>query len=364
EARTPAPAARTPRPDDLDQPRSTAQRDRLLAMLDDPSPQRRETAARALLDWPEPATRHVLLRAYLDGRIELPVPMSGVPGKGERLVRLAGHLDAVELEPLVPALLSAWEHGDRSAGDALRRVAPDIVADALSGRLADRAWGLLDLLAGRPLLRTPALERTVQHLRAEGRDDLAGKLILVDGPLRDPGAAADDEAALSALREHRPGTVREPSRAELLKRAREGDPKEIRRALTALAEAPPDGEFTGLLAELIVHRETKVRLHAHRVSRRVLDRAAYLAQTTRLLDDPEPGVVRSAVRTLSHASHEPAIPGLVTLLAHAHRLVREAAAEGLVLIGAPAIPALRHAASRARPDRRQRYIAVLRKITG
>ncbi|WIY74661.1 hypothetical protein [Streptomyces anulatus] len=50
-------SSRPVRADDLDQPRSAAQRSRLLDMLDAKRPDRRTAAARALLDWPEPGWR-------------------------------------------------------------------------------------------------------------------------------------------------------------------------------------------------------------------------------------------------------------------------------------------------------------------
>ncbi|MEU8800132.1 HEAT repeat domain-containing protein [Spirillospora sp. NPDC048819] len=390
ESRRPGPEVRTPRAGDLDQPRSGAQRLRLLEMLGDAQAERRETAARILLGWPEPQTRLAVLKAFLHGRADLTVTtalaralddaaLADLDGDGdgdgktaERFARLAVHLEPAGLDRFVAALIAAWEDGDAAARDAagraLRRASPDVVAGAVSARLATGAWGLLDLLARRPLLRTPELDRVLRRLHDEGRDDLAELLVLEAGPLREPGAAVQDEAALRSLRERRAGAVREPARAELFRQAREGGPKQVRRALTGLAErhedahADPDPELEELLAELIVHRETKVRLHAHRISRRVLDRPRYLEQTTRLLDDPEPDVVRAAVRTLGHAAWEPAIPGLVALLAHPREPVRAAAAAALVMIGAPAVPALRHAEGRARPDRRHRYTAVLEGI--
>ncbi|TDC93822.1 HEAT repeat domain-containing protein [Actinomadura sp. 7K507] len=380
------PDARTPRPGDLDQPRSDAQRRRLLEMLGDAQAERRDTAARTLLGWPEPRTRLAVLGAYLHGRADLtvtralaralddaaPADLDGDDETIERFARLAVHLEPAALDRFVPTLLAAWERGGAAARDAsaqaLRGASPDVVAGAISGRLASGAWGFLDLVARRPLLRTPELDGVLQRLHGEGRDDLADTLILETGPLRDPGAAVQDEDTLKSLRERRTGSLGEPSRAELFRQARDGGPKQIRRALTTLAErheearADPDPELAELLAELIAHRETKVRLHAHRLSRRVLDRPGYLEQTARLLDDPEPDVVRAAIRTLGHAPWEPAIPGLVALLAHSREPVRAAAAAALVTIGAPAVPALRHAEGRARPDRRHRYTTVLEEI--
>ena len=125
----------------------------------------------------------------------------------------------------------------------------------------------------------------------------------------------------------------------------------------------PDPELEKLLAELLQHPEPRVRLHAHRVGRRLMDRSTYLRHTAVLLDDHEPGVIRSAISTLSHAAYKPAIPAIVGLLAHPHPAVRRAAANGLVQIGPSATPALRYAARHARPDRRHRYTALLDRIT-
>jgi hypothetical protein len=48
---------------------------------------------------------------------------------------------------------------------------------------------------------------------------------------------------------------------------------------------------------------------------------------------------------------------------HSHTAVRRAAVGGLVQIGPSAIPALRRAAGRARPDRQHHYTAILDRIT-
>ncbi|MCY0921642.1 HEAT repeat domain-containing protein [Streptomyces sp. H27-G5] len=69
-----------------------------------------------------------------------------------------------------------------------------------------------------------------------------------------------------------------------------------------------------------------------------------------------------AVRSLSRAAWEPAIPALVGLLDHARPEVRRTAADGLARLGTPAVPALRRAADHARPDRRTRYTEVLGRI--
>ncbi|WP_369777558.1 HEAT repeat domain-containing protein [Streptomyces sp. R33] len=384
----------TPRPrtvhiDDLDQPRSTALRERLLTMLQAPAPDHRHTAALALSEWPEPEARLPVLRAFLQGRIDVPVGADlahtlNAVGETElraegvlhdRVALAAGRLDPGELEPFIPLLLDWWEHdppaGSSAAGRALRRAPSDVLAEHLGDRLDAGAWGFLDLLRGRPLLRTPALVRTCRRLRAEGRDDLADGLLLVEGPLRHPDAVRQDAAALAALRDRTPAAppAQPPSRQHLLDLARTGDPMRIRRALTRLAEehrgSDPDQDpgLRDLLGELLHHPKPKVRLHAHRTSRAVLDRQTYLHHTSTLLADPQPDLVRTAIRTLSHASWTPAIPALTGLLEHPHPTVRKAAAEGLTVMGTSSIPALRHAAAHVRPDRRSLYTELLEQIS-
>ncbi|MFI5860630.1 HEAT repeat domain-containing protein [Streptomyces sp. NPDC051546] len=392
-ARAEAPHPRTVRGDDLDQPRSAALRDRLLAMLEGPAEGTRRKAALALLEWPEPTCGLPVLRAYVRGRVEVPVGARlaralGASGAGElradgilhdRAALVAGGLDPADLEPLVPLLLDWWEHdppsGSSAAGQALDRVPADVLAQRLADRLDAGAWGFLDLLRGRPLLRTPALTRTCRRLRAEGREDLADALLLVDGPLRRPDTAREDAEALAALRDRGPAasssttTTTAPARQELLELARTGDPVRIRRALTRLAEEPggPDADrdpgLRELIGVLLHHPRPAVRLHAHRTSRTVLDRQTYLQHTSVLLDDPQPDLVRTAIRTLCHATWAPAIPAVTGLLEHSHPVVRRAAAEGLVAMGPPAVPALRRAAVRARPDKRSLYEEVLERIT-
>ncbi|WP_406512959.1 HEAT repeat domain-containing protein [Streptomyces sp. NBC_00161] len=386
-----APRPRTVHADDLDQPRSTALRERLLAMLQASAPERRHTAALALLEWPEPEARLPVLRAFLRGRIDVPVgadlahPLNAV-GETElrahdvlhdRVALAASRLDPWDLEPLVPLLLDWWEHdppsGSSAAARALLRFPADALAERLAGRLDAGAWGFLDLLRGRPLLRTPALTQTCRRLRAEGRDDLADGLLLVEGPLRRPDSAEQDAAALAALRDRTPpippGASPAQSRQELLNLARTGDPVRIHQALRQLTErhigpaADQDSGLRELIGELLHHPRPKVRLHAHRTSRALLDRQTYLHHTSLLLSDPQPDLVRTAIRTLCHAAWTPAAPEVTALLEHPHPTVRRAATEGLIALGRPAIPALKHAATHTRPDKRPLYAEVLDRIT-
>ncbi|MFF0197593.1 HEAT repeat domain-containing protein [Streptomyces anulatus] len=397
-------SSRPVRADDLDQPRSAAQRSRLLDMLDAKRADRRTAAARALLDWPEPGVARAVLRAYLRGRVDV-LPATATldllahpenhatdrPGEGggrhpavveltargvlpERALRWAARLPEDDLLPLVPLIVGWWEHGSPAVHEAARTTLHHVPTDALAHLLAPRVeagdLGLLDLLTGVELLRTPALTRAERRLRTEGRDARADALVLVDGPLRTPGAVDEDAAALDALRTpfRKPAAPADrPSTAELLDLARTGTPEQTRQALTRLVEergAAPDPELRTLVEELLCHPRAGVRLHAHRTSRALFDRDTHARLTALLLSDPSPDVVRMAARTLGRAGWEPALPDLVRLLDHAKPVVRKAARDALVGLGGAAVPVLRRTAAHARPDRRPLYTDVLAEISG
>ncbi|MFC8624084.1 HEAT repeat domain-containing protein [Streptomyces anulatus] len=405
-------SSRPVRADDLDQPRSAAQRSRLLDMLEAKRPDRRTAAARALLDWPEPGVARAVLRAYLRGRVDVlpatatldllahpenhatahPASPSGEGGgrhpavveltaRGvlpERALRWAARLPEDDLLPLVPLFVGWWEHGSpvvhEAARTTLHHVPADILAHLLAPRVEAGDLGLLDLLTGVELLRTPALTRAGRRLRTQGRDAPADALLLVDGPLRTPGAEHEDAAALDALRTpfRNPAVPADrPSPAELLDLARTGTPEQTRQALTRLVEerapargAAPDPELHALVEELLRHPRAGVRLHAHRTSRALFDRDTHARLTALLLSDPSPDVVRMAARTLGRAGWEPALPDLVRLLDHAKPVVRKAARDALVGFGGAAVPVLRRTAAHARPDRRPLYTDVLAEISG
>ncbi|MFE3943397.1 HEAT repeat domain-containing protein [Streptomyces sp. NPDC059118] len=389
-AHAPTAPPRQVRDDDLDQPRSAALRERLLILLGSAAEDRGRGAALVLARWPEPEARQAVLRAYLRGRVDLRVDAdlaralgavdeTELRGDGilrDRVALVAGRLAPGELRRLVPLLLEWWEHAPPAVGPAIRDALRAYPADALAGALGDRldagAWGFLDLLVGRPLLRTPALTRTCRRLRAEGHDGIADRLLLVEGPLRGPDALRQDERALAALRERGAGvpagTGHRPTRRDLLEPARTGTPEQICRVLAELTgthtgpEPDRDPQLIDLLRELLTHPRATVRLSAHRTSRTMLDRPTHLSHTELLLDDPRPDVVRMAVHTLCRAGWQPAIPAVTGLLGHPHAVVREAAAEGLVTLAGAAVPALRNAAAHARPDRRSRYTDVLDRI--
>jgi hypothetical protein len=220
---------------------------------------------------------------------------------------------------------------------------------------------------------TPAFSRVLRRIRDAGRTDT---VVLVDGPLREPGALGTDLTALAALRVAAPlaapFAAAEPTRASLFETARTGDDAPARRALTRLAEIEEDRgavrdaadpELVALLGDLVRHPKRRMRLFAHRTARRLLDRETYLRYTAELLADPQPDIVRSALRTVSHGGYLPAIRVAVDLAEHTDPVIRQAADAALVHYGLSAAPAITHAMTRARPDRRRRYADLLDRIT-
>ncbi|MEV0565239.1 HEAT repeat domain-containing protein [Dactylosporangium sp. NPDC050588] len=328
-------APRTPHDGDLDQPRSAALRDRLLTMLDHPRPgtTQRLRAAEALRSWPEPAIQRRLLQMYLHRDADLPptpalaraltpedlAADAPVP-RLHQAMRLTLWLVSADLPPFVPALLRLRDHPDPSvvaaAGTALHRLPRSTAATLLGDPPAPL------------LLPEPAEPR------------------LPAGLLDRPSA-----------------TVRPPTRDELLHLARDGDATRIRVALAGLAETGDGTGLAELLGDLLRHPEAKVRLHAHRVSRQLLDRPTYLRHSEVLLADPQPDIVRAAVRAVSGAAWTPAIGAVVGLLLHPDPTVRRTAEAGLTRFGPAAAPALTKAAARARPDRRAAYTKILTAVT-
>ncbi|MEV7534625.1 HEAT repeat domain-containing protein [Streptomyces hydrogenans] len=374
------------RPADPDGVRSAALRERLLSLLDSDEPPERNRAAGTLLAWPEPDARAAVLDAYLRGRIDEPADggaraalgralteadparlLGGTDGvRADRVARAAAAgLDTGRLPVLLPVLLHLWERGPeaarREAYDALRRLPADALAGHLESRLATGERGPLGLLAGRRLLRTPVLERL------GARHPEAG-LVLVDGPLHGPEAAGRREAALRTLRERAPAPAASSpvlSYEEAVASLRSPEPRRVRRVLAHLTEHAGAFEgalFEGPLRELLAHPETGVRLHAHRTSRVLLDRDAHLRLTEALLDDARPDVVRGAIRVLSQARRGSAVPRFVALLDHGRAVVRRAAEAAVLHAGPEAVPALRRAASHARPDRRAVYERLLARV--
>ena len=398
-AHRPGPAPRAPHDGDLDQPRSAVQRDRLLDMLEHPAPgtTQRHRAVEALRAWPEPAIQRRLLTAHLRGDADVPptatlaralttadltpTALTGAASTG------AASTDAASTDAASTgtALTAAAAVIDAAASDATAAVS---AADLSAGDAGDDAGDVGDAgdvvlaravrLAGRldpvemaPLI--PALQRLREHAGPAVRtsaDDTLRRLPVhiraavlgepVD-PLLVPAPVEPRLPAALLERPVRPAAARPPTRQDLLDRARDGDAGQIRVALASLAESSGDGDtdVAELLEHLLRHPEPKVRLHAHRVSRQLLDRPAYLRHSEILLADPQPDIVRAAVRAVSGAAWTPAIGAVVGLLLHPDPTVRRTAEAGLARFGQAAVPAVTKAAGRARPDRRAVYTTVL-----
>lgn len=80
-----------------------------------------------------------------------------------------------------------------------------------------------------------------------------------------------------------------------------------RRALAAVVRHQPSAPVAERLAGLLSHRKSWVRIRVHRLLRDLVSREAYLEFTRQLLQDPEPGHVVRAIRTLSFGKHLPAV---------------------------------------------------------
>ena len=145
-----------------------------------------------------------------------------------------------------------------------------------------------------------------------------------------------------------------------------GEPERARRILAFLGARPGTEQereaFLGDLDGAMAHPSPRVRLYAHRLLRSHADRARYLVATRALLDDADKATVRAAVRALAHGGDVESVDAIASLLAHAHPLLRKAAEEGLVVLGEAALPRLRKALGRARPDHRDAYAKVVARI--
>ena len=139
---------------------------------------------------------------------------------------------------------------------------------------------------------------------------------------------------------------------------------EIKTVLRRLSESPFP-ELIELLKYLLLESRIKKYKHAAlRFLRNVLTQEEFLEVCVRVLDSPLPDLVRAAVRSLSFAGYKEVIPALIDLLTHRQKALRESAEAGLIRFGKEALPGLKKALSRARPDRRKRLKEVIAKIEG
>jgi HEAT repeat protein len=132
-------------------------------------------------------------------------------------------------------------------------------------------------------------------------------------------------------------------------------------ALEAAARKP-EAHVVERLAAFLSHRKAWVRLRAHRLLKERVPRERWLALTRELLKDPNTGQVVRAIRILAFGGHRPAVPALAALLHDARNPVARAARDGLLVMGAAALPALRAERAHARPDRRVLFAQVISRL--
>jgi hypothetical protein len=387
-----------PRATDLHAPPSAALRARLLAQLDSQEPRDRHDAARQLAIYQDDEVQDALLRCYLDGNhgippgaalarrlidqpgLDLPRWLRASPPQLHRVLRLLALLDRPRQLPLVPLLLPLWERSQGETASLLAQMLAGVGNDTLAleifPRLAGGQWGYLDLIHGH-LLRVPEVAPVLARAEEDGRSEVGKRLHLDAGEWQ-----ATANLSLPALgelvsqlgyrprpRPSLPAITPDQDRddppptpqAELLAAARGSDAEKARAALTELARTPTDATIA-LLVELVGHRNPRVRLHAHRLLRNVADRPTYLTASATLLDDPQPSICVSAIRTVTHGHHLPALPRLIELLSEKTATIQRAAADGLVLLGADSVGPLRRALAHTRPDRRAPLARVLERI--
>jgi hypothetical protein len=156
---------------------------------------------------------------------------------------------------------------------------------------------------------------------------------------------------------------RQEVRARLLELARDRHPDRARRVLTILAEEQ-DELLLELLEEALSHPHSRVRALAHRLLRQSAPAERYLEATRVLLRDRSPEFRRMAVRVLSFRRYAPAAQDIALLLHDREKGLDRVARAGLLVLGAPALPALRRLLHRARPDRRAVFAEVIAAIEG
>ncbi|MCY1004148.1 HEAT repeat domain-containing protein [Nannocystis pusilla] len=363
-------------PRHLPPPRSAAVLAGLLARLGCSAPPERERAADLLLAWPEPAAQSALLAACLEGHVDItPARARALAARfaaeaptwlaaaeydlalRDRVVALSTDLAPAVLLDHAPTLIRWWIAGEphQRAGIAasLRRIPAVRLLAHLGPRLRAGEWGCLDLLAAPSALPTEWHELLARAPGHADRKPVALPLAAEDQP---PFALAALRAPLPAPPPASPGRSIAELRAEFA--GAEAEP--IRQALKDMSSRTGDDWFD-LLADLVGHASPRVRLQAHRLLR-AGDRGRYLSSTLGLLDDPDPNIQRTAIRTVSHAGYAPAVAPLIARLAHERDPLHRELVAALRRLGPLAEDALVRAAREARPDRRRHFEEVLAAI--
>ena len=224
-----------------------------------------------------------------------------------------------------------------------------------------------------PVLRGPARESllaTIVETIAERPAALRVSVLASLGRASDRGVVV---ALCDTVLQHRALAARlSPSllaavERELSAQLAGGDLERIRKILSfraARAESEIDrARLVEQLEAACTHPAARVRLHALRLLRAHAPRARYLAATRGFLDDGDPSTVRSAVRTLAFGGDLASVPALAELISHSDAGVREAARDGILHLGEPALAGLTRAIAHARPDHRRALDELAAELT-
>ncbi len=301
-----------------------------------------------------------------------PSLIAQVAARPDQVAHWAAYLDRATSGTLVaPGLAAALLRGLASvtgatARDHLLRVIARLVDWAEPDAAAALAAGLAPVLAG------PDRDHALATVLAAVADrDPSGRLDLLLPIARAGDREVTRAIADAVLAAPRTAARLTPTLAAAVARVfaeRLGgrDPERIRAILTARARAArTELERAALLDTLdaaIDHPLARVRVHALRLLRMQGDRPRYLRASRRLLADPDPAIVRTAIRVVAFARDRDAADAVTELLGHAQPIVRAAARDGLRVLGVAARPALTRALAHARPDRRAAIAAVIDEL--
>ena len=342
-------------------PDSRASLEALVVTLRSAGADDRTRAAARILAWEDArAAWGDVLESFLAGDVELePSQRAKVasclgawpdPSRHGRALLLVPHLSTAQVRGFLPQWLAEWRSGSGEAELTLRALGNEPLlawayecakdGDFRGARLLVRDASLA--LAAIVELGKAHAPKEIAHLLPPLPEDRASR---PSGDPQDPVAGQDFEALV------RLATDRHTERGLAV------------RAVHALGH---HGEAAAApLARLALDRRPEVRSAALRVLKTVSSREEALRVATEVLAmETRVDVVLSLMASLGHGRHGEALPLLVTHLTGPSVRLQGGARDALRAWGREAIPLLRRAARRARPDRRRRIEAVLRELEG
>lgn len=340
---------------------SAAELEALLTTLDDGDPQDRSRAAAKLLEWPDAHTAHPrVLDALLRGHVELePASLARLASRLDRwptdprarrhAVALVPHCAPWQRRRLAAAWAAGWLAGDAALGEPLQDAGEELLLPLVWAAAERGDFRLVHLV--RPS-GSSAMRALLAFVRARSPADAEHLVVREREPLAPPADATDPVDPIAG---------RDPD--ELLALAEtKGVAKGLAvRAVHALVEHGERG--VAPLSRLCIDPRPPVRSAALRALRRVASREQTLEATARALAmETRRDVIVQLVKSLGHARHEPALPALLEHLHHGDVQVRQGAHAAIRAWGHEAVPALRRAARRARPDRRSAYEALIAEL--